>query len=1045
MPANDVEVTGSFSINLYPVTLPDYLTLLNTTENNQYQFGSKIKFKVNKDDYEVTGLIYKGNPITTDENDVYTITVPEGGVMANDFEATVKQKFAITFKVDGKEDLVVKFAKDETPSYGKTNPTKESTTEHSYTFKGWMDDEKTTYPANVELPTVTKATTYTALFDESVNCMFVVTEGKDIFNTDGKLKPITYDGEDHASEITFEVRSAVKVNDEYPLLSSETDYEISMSEEMIDAKRYDITITRINQDQGTTSCPAITKTLEITPRPVTVNIETSKLSSTYGDKISAQNIEWSVSEATPLAKDDSQEKLGLTFNSNVFIIEKADVTEGGYEISASASNNNYTVTFSPELGSLRWTINKANIATTDITAPKAIEGLKYTGNGQLLVKKGSAEGGTMLYSLDGTNWSENVPEGTDAKTYNVYYKVKGDKNHNDLENGNFKVEVTIKNGNTVTFYTEYGKKPDALTNVPDGTIITAPTIDKTGVVGYSFSGEWYTDEEFKKEWNFSQGVTSDLDLYAKWEINKHTVTFVVDGSMHSYIANVPFGTKFGNGEGEIKLPEMQDKNGEQFGGWKYDGKDILADMTMPDNDITITGHYGDIEPPIISSEIKVNGKDIDITKTQKYECIGNSGEIIITATDNKSGVKKIEMTLKDDNGNTSTKEGLKTGENTWSFTIEPGTYTISVTATDEKENTTSDPVTFDVIIRQEATNAKNYTYTQLSGKDVVLDGLDLHGATIEKITIDGTNIWNADKNALNSEILDKVKVGEHKAKIFTLLNGESHDTGIEFTLTVNGFEVDFDLNGAKEDGYCPGEIAELELKFKNWTHDKTPAWYSLNGSGYKEFTSLKDLVATLAFEIPNNSDGEFSISFKLDEKSNTESVTKTLTVKVKGSSDLIIKLFDDLIAIDNHEDLYTAFQWYKDGKPIENATQQYWQTPDNEPIKGVYSAVVTTTDGNTLEICSAYFKDLSKSLRRSVNVYPNPARANEQITLELLHYDENEYDECTIKIVNNAGSVVKTITNCDRINTVALPVGTYTGYVIRNGAQDKVSFKIIVK
>ena len=260
-----------------------------------------------------------------------------------------------------------------------------------------------------------------------------------------------------------------------------------------------------------------------------------------------------------------------------------------------------------------------------------------------------------------------------------------------------------------------------------------------------------------------------------------------------------------------------------------------------------------------------------------------------------------------------------------------------------------------------------------------------------------------------------------------------------------GFKIDFNL-GEREGGYCPGEKAEITLKFKDWNHtQKPPTLYKLDNGKYQEFTSHKDLVAKLAFEIPENSNGQFTISFKLDENSNTESEVKDLKVTVKGSSELIIKLFDDLIAIDNHEDRFIAYQWYKDGKPIDG-NQQYWQCPENEEIKGVYSAIVTLTDGNTLEICSADFgKDLSKSLRRSVNVYPNPARANEQITLELLHYDENEYDECTIKIVNNAGSVVKTITNCDRINTVALPVGTYTGYVIRNGAQDKVSFKIIVK
>ena len=150
-------------------------------------------------------------------------------------------------------------------------------------------------------------------------------------------------------------------------------------------------------------------------------------------------------------------------------------------------------------------------------------------------------------------------------------------------------------------------------------------------------------------------------------------------------------------------------------------------------------------------------------------------------------------------------------------------------------------------------------------------------------------------------------------------------------------------------------------------------------------------------------------------------------------------------AIDNHDDLFTSFQWYKDGKKIDGADQQYYQVDGT--LNGIYSAYVTKTDGSTMKICSVDMTNasLSKSLRRSVNAYPNPARAGEEITLELINFDQAEYDGCVIKIVNNAGAVVASITNCDRINTVSLPLGSYTGYVIRNGAQDKVSFKLIVK
>ena len=71
-------------------------------------------------------------------------------------------------------------------------------------------------------------------------------------------------------------------------------------------------------------------------------------------------------------------------------------------------------------------------------APKAKDDLTYTGSPQELVTGGTAEGGTMQYAI-GTSattpptegWSTAIPTGTEAGTYYVWYKVKGDKDHKD--------------------------------------------------------------------------------------------------------------------------------------------------------------------------------------------------------------------------------------------------------------------------------------------------------------------------------------------------------------------------------------------------------------------------------------------------------------------------------------------------------------------------------------------------------------------------------------------------------------------------------------
>ena len=85
------------------------------------------------------------------------------------------------------------------------------------------------------------------------------------------------------------------------------------------------------------------------------------------------------------------------------------------------------------------TVNK--VAPT-YTAPTAKTNLSYTGLAQDLVEAGSTEHGRIEYSLEenGT-YSTDIPTGTNAGTYTVWYKVVGDNNHNDVAPQRLTVEI----------------------------------------------------------------------------------------------------------------------------------------------------------------------------------------------------------------------------------------------------------------------------------------------------------------------------------------------------------------------------------------------------------------------------------------------------------------------------------------------------------------------------------------------------------------------------------------------------------------------------
>ena len=94
------------------------------------------------------------------------------------------------------------------------------------------------------------------------------------------------------------------------------------------------------------------------------------------------------------------------------------ITPKGFE------SDNYEIEYKP--GTL--TVVPADAVV--VTAPVAND-LTYNATEQELVVAGSAEGGVMKYSLDGNNYSEEVPTAVNAGSYSVYYMVEADGNHND--------------------------------------------------------------------------------------------------------------------------------------------------------------------------------------------------------------------------------------------------------------------------------------------------------------------------------------------------------------------------------------------------------------------------------------------------------------------------------------------------------------------------------------------------------------------------------------------------------------------------------------
>ena len=215
--------------------------------------------------------------------------------------------------------------------------------------------------------------------------------------------------------------------------------------------------------------------LAATPITVTISdkqpqtISADDVTVTYGDtgkSVSATtNGDGEISYAV---KDGSGDYIDVDASSGALTIKKV----GTAVVVVTAAE---TQTYAQATKEVTVTISKGEGGGT----PSA-NTLVYNGSAQALVTAGEAEGGTMMYALgenastapEETAFTASIPTGVDAKTYFVWYMVKGDANHNDTKP--VCVEATIaKKGLTVTADAKsktQGEADPALTYTAEGLV-----------------------------------------------------------------------------------------------------------------------------------------------------------------------------------------------------------------------------------------------------------------------------------------------------------------------------------------------------------------------------------------------------------------------------------------------------------------------------------------------------------------------------------------------------------------------------------------------
>ncbi len=115
--------------------------------------------------------------------------------------------------------------------------------------------------------------------------------------------------------------------------------------------------------------------------------------------------------------------------------------------------------------------------------------LHYTGEMQALLVAGETTCGTIWYKLDDGEWTTTIPTEINAVGHNVYYKIVGDDNHNDLvDDETQKLYVTIARANALV--TAPTAKTGLTYNGENQPLVNAGSADGATIEYKLGDGEW---------------------------------------------------------------------------------------------------------------------------------------------------------------------------------------------------------------------------------------------------------------------------------------------------------------------------------------------------------------------------------------------------------------------------------------------------------------------------------------------------------------------------------------------------------------------------
>jgi hypothetical protein len=155
--------------------------------------------------------------------------------------------------------------------------------------------------------------------------------------------------------------------------------------------------------------------------------------------------------------------------------------------------------------------------------------------------------------------------------------------------------------------------------------------------------------------------------------------------------------------------------------------------------------------------------------------------------------------------------------------------------------------------------------------------------------------------------------------------------------------------------------------------------------------------------------------------------TITLTFYVYPNPVKILRKWDDVLYVDNSDNLYVRYQWYKNGNPIpKDGYAQYYTEPGGFTPLAQYSVRAYLSDGTFHESCPIIANPDAAGIIPGFIVYPSPSQQDQQVTF-LFTLPLGEDPDATIRLFDVTGKYVaeyKTTTHKTEV-VISVAAGSY--------------------